>query len=45
MPWLAPALLIALLVWALAKGSWPLAALSVVALLVSLYLRRRRTGG
>jgi hypothetical protein len=45
MPWLAQVVLIALLIWAVAEGSWPLAGLSVLALLVSVYVMRRRAGG
>lgn len=46
MPWLAPVALLALLVWAIAESSWPLAGFSVLALLLSVYLmRRRRAGG
>lgn len=43
-PWLAPVVLVALLVWAVAEGSWALAGLSVLALLLSVYMMRRRRG-
>jgi hypothetical protein len=44
MPWLAPLLLLALSVWAIARGSWQLGALAALALLVNLYVTQRRGG-